>query len=327
MTFDELRQFIDRDMRMSHVYQPVMLRTLLDAEGTASADQIARALLAEDRSQIEYYTEITRDMVGRVLRDRGVVEREGATYRLGGFDALTPEQIGVLREACERKLAEYVAKRGAAIWEHRRQSKGYISGTLRYEVLKAAKFHCELCGIAADERALEVDHIVPRNAGGPDDPSNLQALCYRCNAMKRDRDATDFRAVRTAYAYRQAGCAFCELPADRFVVENELAVAIEDRFPVTPLHSLVIPKRHVSSYFELGAAEAKACGGLLERMRTRIREQDASVAGFNVGINDGEAAGQTVFHCHLHLIPRRAGDTPNPRGGVRHVMPGKGDYA
>jgi len=216
-----------------------------------TAETIARALLAEDRSQIEYYTAITRDMVGRVLRNRGVVERDGATYHLRGIEQLTPEQIAVLRAACERKLAEYVAKRGAMIWDHRRRSKGYISGTLKYDVLKAAKFHCELCGIPADERALEVDHIVPRNTGGSNEPSNLQALCYRCNAMKRDRNATDFRAIRAAYRLREAGCVFCELPADRIVEENALAVVIEDEFPVTPLHTLVIPKRHVTDYFDL----------------------------------------------------------------------------
>lgn len=291
-----------------------------------TAETIARALLAEDRSQIEYYTAITRDMVGRVLRNRGVVERDGATYHLRGIEQLTPEQIAVLRAACERKLAEYVAKRGAMIWDHRRRSKGYISGTLKYDVLKAAKFHCELCGIPADERALEVDHIVPRNTGGSNEPSNLQALCYRCNAMKRDRNATDFRAIRAAYRLREAGCVFCELPADRIVEENALAVVIEDEFPVTPLHTLVIPKRHVTDYFDLGAAEMKACTDLFARARARIRAHDSTVAGFNVGVNIGEVGGQTIPHCHLHLIPRRPGDVPNPRGGVRHVIPGKGDY-
>ena len=78
------------------------------------------------------------------------------------------------------------AKRGQAIWSHRGKSAGYISGTLRFEVLKKASFHCELCCISADQKALEVDHIVPCNHGGTDDPDNLQALCFGCNAMKRD---------------------------------------------------------------------------------------------------------------------------------------------
>ncbi len=84
-------------------------------------------------------------------------------------------------ELCRHKLDEHKAKRGKRIWEHRTASASYISGTLRYEVLKRAKFHCEFCGVAADVRALEVDYIVPRSRGGIDDPDNLHALCYRCN--------------------------------------------------------------------------------------------------------------------------------------------------
>ena len=151
MRFEELVQFIDRDMRMSHVYQPVMLRLLLDRNGRATVGDIARALLNEDRSQLEYYSEITRNMVGRVLANRKVVVRDKAEITNCG--QLSPSEIQQLKSACDRKLADYVARRGDAIWEHRRRSAGYISGTLRYEVLKAAKFRCELCGISAEERA------------------------------------------------------------------------------------------------------------------------------------------------------------------------------
>ena len=205
-------------------------------------------------------------------------------------------------------------------------SAGYVSGTLRYEVLKLARFRCELCGVSADARALEVDHIVPRSRGGNDDPDNLQALCYRCNAMKRDRDDTDFRGVGEAYERREQGCTFCEVPKDHIVGETALAYAIRDTFPVTPLHTLVIPKRHVQGYFELGRPELNACHRLLEQEKEMIEQDDPSVEGFNVGVNDGEVAGQTIFHCHVHLIPRRKGDMDDPTGGVRHVIPGKGFY-
>ena len=192
-------------------------------------------------------------MVGRVLRNRGIVEREDGGYALLGYEDLDEGQIEHLIEMCESKLAEYKKRRGRRIWQHRRASAGYVPGTLRYdEVLKRARFRCELCGVSADIRALEVDHIVPRNRGGTDDPDNLQALCYSCNATKRDRDATDFRGVGQSYAYREPGCAFCEMPIDHLVAETELAYAVRDAFPVTPLHTLVIPKRHVSGYFELG---------------------------------------------------------------------------
>ena len=121
-------------------------------------------------------------------------------------------------------------------------------------------------------------------------------------------------------------CPFCDFPKDRTIAQDELAFVIRDGHPVTPLHTLVIPKRHVSGLFDLGTSEMKACNDLLFRAKDAIREEDASVVGFNVGVNIGEAAGQTIFHCHIHLIPRRHGDVENPRGGVRHIIPGKGDY-
>jgi hypothetical protein len=119
--------------------------------GEADDEQIAKNLLSHDRSQIEYYQEITRNMVGRVLRGHNVVEKEGRKYRLVDFDKFSPAQIEALREACYQKLSEYISDRGNLIWNHRRKPAGYISGTLKYEVLKAAKFRCELCGISADE--------------------------------------------------------------------------------------------------------------------------------------------------------------------------------
>ena len=132
--------------------------------------------------------------------------------------------------------------------------------------------------------------------------------------------------MREFFENKSEGCPFCDLPKDRTIAQNELAFIIRDRYPVTPLHTLVIPKRHVSGWFELGTSEMNACNDLLLWAKDAVREEDASVAGFNVGINIGEAAGQTIFHCHIHLIPRRRGDVENPRGGVRHIIPGKGNY-
>jgi ATP adenylyltransferase len=125
---------------------------------------------------------------------------------------------------------------------------------------------------------------------------------------------------------RVPGCPFCEIPGDTIVSENELAYAIRDAFPVTSLHTLVIPRRHVHSCFELTPAELEACHWLLNSEKKRIEREDARVEGFNVGINDGAVAGQTVFHCHIHLIPRRRGDVADPRGGLRNVIPGRAAY-
>jgi diadenosine tetraphosphate (Ap4A) HIT family hydrolase len=124
----------------------------------------------------------------------------------------------------------------------------------------------------------------------------------------------------------QAECLFCTIPKERIIAENEHAYAIRDGFPVTDFHTLVIPKRHVDEYFGLTVEELLSCNSLLHSLRTEILENDKTVKGFNIGMNSGEVAGQTVFHCHIHLIPRRKDDVPNPRGGVRHIIPGKANY-
>ena len=238
----KLSIFILNEMRMSHIYQPVMLAEILRSNGSAPITQIAKALLSYDTSQIEYYEQITKNMVGRVLtKNRQITERDGASYRINGFDELSSDEISSLIDACEAKIGKYVTDRGDAIWHHRKRAKGYVPGTIRYEVLKRAKYRCELCGISAEEKALEVDHIIPKNHGGGDELHNFQALCYSCNATKRDRDDTDFRGIADSYNNRASGCPFCELPLSRIIAENELAVAFKDGFPVTPGHTLIIP--------------------------------------------------------------------------------------
>jgi diadenosine tetraphosphate (Ap4A) HIT family hydrolase len=122
-------------------------------------------------------------------------------------------------------------------------------------------------------------------------------------------------------------CLFCNIQQDRIINENELAYMIRDGFPVSPYHTLVIPKRHVLSLFDLTSWEIADCIDLLRDEYYKIIEDlDPSVTGFNVGINIGEDAGQSIMHCHIHLIPRRLGDVSNPRGGVRGVLPSKQNY-
>ena len=175
-----------------------------------------------------------------LTNSRGITERHSGYYSLKDFDRLSRQEIDELADLCERRIEGFLERR-ADPWSHRRVSAGYISGTLRYEFLKRARFRCELCGTSAEHRAIEVDHILPRNHGGSDDLSNLQALCYSCNAMKRDRDDTDFRQISASYAQRHKGCLFCEMVADRIIEEDELSFAIRDAHPVTDLHTLVIP--------------------------------------------------------------------------------------
>ncbi len=136
-TFDELSDFIRNQMRMSHIYQPVMLMELLKGGGSASTRDIAKALLVEDISQIEYYERITKNMVGRVLtRNRGITEKQGDSYHLKGFDDLSVTEVEELFGLCADEHKSFVERRGDRIWSHRKKSSGYISGTLRYEILK-----------------------------------------------------------------------------------------------------------------------------------------------------------------------------------------------
>jgi diadenosine tetraphosphate (Ap4A) HIT family hydrolase len=116
------------------------------------------------------------------------------------------------------------------------------------------------------------------------------------------------------------------MPVHRVIMENAHAYSIRDGFPVTEGHSLVIPKRHVEDYFGLAPYELLACDELIRKLRREIMDEDPTVKGFNIGANAGAAAGQTIFHCHVHVIPRREGDVASPRGGVRHTIPGKGEY-
>jgi diadenosine tetraphosphate (Ap4A) HIT family hydrolase len=148
--------------------------------------------------------------------------------------------------------------------------------------------------------------------------------------MKRDRDDTDFRAIGQSYEQREDGCAFCQTGKSDVLFENELSYAIYDINPVTPHHTLIIPKRHVPDFFDLYQPEINAVHVLLGETKKEIEGLDETVTGFNVGSNSGEDAGQTIFHCHIHLIPRRKDDAKNPkgyfknpRGGVRGAMPSK----
>jgi diadenosine tetraphosphate (Ap4A) HIT family hydrolase/5-methylcytosine-specific restriction endonuclease McrA len=326
-SFTTLRDFIRTTMRMSHVYQPVMIRELLTRGGKASIRDIAAAFLARDASQLEYYEQVTKDMPGKVLGKHGIVERDGEGYRLAiDPSSLSSTERDELVRLCDEKVDAYLQKRGAAAYDHRRAALGYLSGSLRYEVLKRAGFRCELCGVSADDKAIEVDHIYPRKHGGKDDLSNLQALCFRCNANKGARDNTDFRVIREALNARQSGCIFCEVSADRVIASNTLAFAIRDAYPVTQLHTLVISKRHATTFFDLFEPERRAINQLLSGLRVEIMNKDAAVSGFNIGMNNGDAAGQTIGHAHVHLIPRRQGDVEDPSGGVRGVVPGKAVY-
>ena len=116
-------------------------------------------------------------------------------------------------------------------------------------------------------------------------------------------------------------CIFCNEKKNNIVDENDHAYASYDPYPVSKKHCLIVPKRHVKDYFDLSEKEILACNQLIKSMKIKIEEKDKSVKGFNIGTNSGKAAGQSIMHCHIHLIPRREGDVENPQGGVRSVIP------
>lgn len=120
-------------------------------------------------------------------------------------------------------------------------------------------------------------------------------------------------------------CPFCTLPTRRVIAQCELTQTLRDGFPISPGHTLIIPRRHFATYFQATPEELIAINGAINRAKILL-DEEFMPDGYNIGINNGAAAGQTVFHLHVHLIPRFEGDVEDPRGGVRWLFPEKADY-
>ena len=323
--YDGLKWFLvsKTGLRMAHIYKPAMLLKILRSGGESTKEQIAKEFLLHDASQIDFYRrKIVHSMSGKRLVRDGLLKKDGESYRLTGFiSKLLPRQREEVETILEQRITDYLEIRNP----FGDSNFDAVPGSVRFEVLKRSGGRCELCGASSRDNQIDVDHIVPRAKGGSNDISNLQALCRTCNAQKCDRDDTDFASIHESYAHREPSCIFCE-PPHEVVSKKELAYLIEDGFAVTQGHSLVIPKRHVADYFDLHMSERNAVESLLHEQRDSLRNRDDSITGFNIGVNAGACAGQTIFHAHIHLIPRRKGDVDNPRGGIRNVIPGAGDY-
>jgi ATP adenylyltransferase len=323
MRFEELLGYLESKMRLQHIYQPLLVEFLVESDGSATIRQIATAFLSRDESQITYYERRLKDKPLEVLSKNGVVTRAGNLLTLN-VGKLTLEQKAEIKKVCEEKIQEYVKTRGISIWDYRMLDTEQIPDSLRYRVLKEAKGRCSLCGSTIEEAPLDVDHIIPRSRGGMTVYENLQALCAKCNRSKRDTDETDFRHRNVKSS---PGCLFCERKPDiERILENDHAYAVLDRFPVSKGHTLVIPKRHFSNFFEITKVEYDNVFDLLCIRQKQLLETNPDIQGFNIGVNSGEVAGQTIPHCHVHLIPRRPGDVEDPRGGVRAVIPTGSKY-
>ena len=324
MTYEELADFLEHKMSMSHVYQPLLVRALVDAGGVATVRQLAQVFLAQDESQLLYYEKRIKEMPLKVLKRHAVIASDGQLVSLNTKN-LTLQQKAHIRMICEQRLQSFVQKRGIWIWDYRLLDEEPIPDSLRFLILKAAGGRCQLCGISAKERPLDVDHIIPRSRGGKTELANLQALCSKCNRSKRNQDETDFRSWPHPSA--DADCVFCRPNLmSKAIEKNGSVFAVEDNYPVTAGHVLVIPIRHTPDWFSMTEGERLDADQLMRVLQARIRAEDKRVAGFNVGSNCGNAAGQTVDHAHIHLIPRRTGDVPDPRGGVRGAIPEKRVY-
>jgi len=325
MTYDQLLDFVKDYMpkRMQHIYLPLLVGELVNSDGSATIRQLAEAILAKDESQVIYYEKRLKDMPLRFLSKHDIITREGNLVSLN-VKKLTFEQKSQIKMLCDMALREFIVKKGLGLQDNRLLDTDPLPNSLRDRVLKESDGRCALCGATKKERPLDVDHIKPRSKGGKNSYDNLQNLCFECNRLKGNKDDTNFRGEEIESV---DDCPFCyENAKSRMIHEYNSVFVIKDGYPVSDGHVLIVPKRHSPDYFSLTEAEIQDANRLIQIMRKQISEKYAAVTGFNVGINSGESAGQTIFHCHIHLIPRRDGDTPNPRGGVRGVIPDKMSY-
>tara|TARA_X000001036_G_scaffold170698_1_gene161458 strand:- start:143 stop:721 length:579 start_codon:yes stop_codon:yes gene_type:complete len=191
MDISKLEDFIENRMRMSHVYQPLLIRSLLDAGGKATIRHIATDFAREDEALIKDYELRIKKMPLKVLRKHGIVKYENELVALS-IDELTFDERSRLRALCEKKISEFLSKRGIGAWSRGAINLEPVGESLRFKILKRDRI-CQLCGATKEDGMLEVDHIVPRSKGGSNHPENLQVLCSRCNRAKSNRDNTDFR--------------------------------------------------------------------------------------------------------------------------------------
>lgn len=324
MNYSGLKEFLENKMRMSHIYQPLLIKTLVELGGVATVRHLAITFLGSDESQIQYYEKRLKEMPIKVLSKHQVIRKDSELVRLD-VKNLTLQQKAEIKKICETKIQEFITSRGMKIWDYRLLDYYQISDSLRYQVLKEGGGHCALCGATTNDRMMDVDHIIPRSKGGKTEYSNLQVLCSKCNRSKRNTDDTDFRK-RLEDDFKE-NCIFCQkAKLDEVIIENDRAFAVLDKFPVTDGHTLIIPKRHFPEFFQMTQAELADIYDLLKNRKNTLSEEDNSIEGFNIGVNSGDVAGQTIFHVHVHLIPRRRGDVKQPRGGVRGVISSKQKY-
>ena len=265
LTVDELIGFIDNKMRMSHIYQPLLIQSLVESGGQATLRELAVKFLSEEEAEIQEMMKTIKTMPVHVLsaknknRKKPIVEEKDGVVRLLAKPADLKERAEILG-ACARKLHEYVARRGEGIWNHKWLNSP-AGGSMRLRVLEAGGRRCAICGATHKDRLLDVDHIIPRSKGGPSTFENLQVLCSKCNRAKGNRSERDFRVAEPVAG--EENCQACSLPTlTEFVAENDLARAVWGD-QVNGRELWILPKRHLASYIDLASQEVLAMHDVL----------------------------------------------------------------
>lgn len=329
MDFSDLIDFIENRMHMSHVYQPLLIKSLAAAGGTATLRQLALSFLVEDESQILFYEDRIRKMPAQVLRKHGVIKQQGDLVSLT-TGPLDYQQRSKVRELCERKIQAFLQKRGLDTWANRMIETDPVPPALRYQALLESGGRCALCGATKDQTTLHVDHILPRSRRGKNVLENLQVLCAECNLAKSNRDTLDLRVAETSAAGAQHDptCPFCSAEVRaRAVVENDLAYAVEAAELARPApasrahapapaiyrplavgHLIILPHRHTPDFLAMTAHERRDAENLARYLKGELASQDPAIKAFSLAADCGLISDRHTAHAQLHLIPRRAGD-------------------
>ena len=297
MDYEEMADFIKNRMRMTSIYQPVMIATLLRAGNTASLDDVAWGFVNADPTLLEYYRKVTRRWPHITLKKHGIISYRKGVYTLM-LEGATTRQKERLVELCGLRLREFV-DRDPRVKYARQLDDGPIPGSLAYDVIAESRGVCVGCGAKSSEARLHVDHIVPRSHGGKTEPGNLQALCEQCNTRKRDRDETNFVKWHKRLQYRRPKCPLCS-PADT-IMENGLACSVRSQNSGTA-EWLVLPKRHVGTLVDMIPAERSLCFDLMYKMMEKMYH-DAGPAGVDVRLEPASDA-HTADHYSIKVTLR-----------------------
>lgn len=313
-----LKEYLTSKMKMSGLYQPVIIKHLILGSGTASLESIAKELTTLDQAAVDDYVRKLKIHPKSVLAKHGIAEIEKDSYKL-------TMELGDSKENlinyCNEKIATYLEERGIE------PGKPAGWGAKRVKLISETPY-CKLCGARPSDgvSGLDIDHIVPVSNGGSDEESNLQVLCAKCNRAKGNHLIVSADSTHAKHLNHDSDCVFCTLKPDRIKYQDSYLIVIEDGYPVSKGHTLIIPLRHIPTALDLHDIEAVKVFRKCNEICESLQKDDPSIVGFNLGYNVGRGAGQTIDHCHFHIIPRRIGDVEDPTGGIRNVIPGKGVY-